>query len=334
MTETPPLDRRFPRSITVNNAMPPLTGWVFNTQRYSLHDGAGIRTVVFLKGCPLRCAWCSNPESQHGKPEIAVDARKCLGNTACGLCQPQCPAAALGYAPSGAIDIDRGRCRHCLQCVTHCPTRALHHFGERMTVRQVLDIVESDAIFYRRSGGGLTLSGGEPLMQGVFALALLQEAKKRNIGTLLETCGDGNWPVLREIAGYSDAIYFDVKSLDDELHRHFTLRGNRRILNNLLRLRRAFPDLPIHVRTPLIPGFNATKDAINSIVDFVLALPRVSYEILPYHRLGSDKYRLLGREYFPDEQQLQNDAAAGIIQQAKVRCGKRYGAPASNELSV
>ncbi|MBJ7221511.1 MULTISPECIES: glycyl-radical enzyme activating protein [unclassified Brenneria] len=301
------------------------TGWVFNTQRYSLHDGEGIRTVVFLKGCPLRCAWCSNPESQMGKPEIAVDVRKCLGGAICGLCAPQCQTAALGYAPSGEISIDRRRCAHCLQCIASCPTRALHYFGERMTVGQVLDIVESDAIFYRRSGGGLTLSGGEPLMQGAFALALLQEAKRRNINTLLETCGDGNWPVLREVAGYADAVYFDVKSLSDIRHRRFTRRGNRRILTNLLRLRRAFPGLPIHVRTPLIPGFNATWDDIKPIIDFILPLAQVSYEILPYHRLGRDKYRLLGRDYFPAEQRLPPQLTNDIIRQAKARCGTRYG---------
>ncbi|MEC5317793.1 glycyl-radical enzyme activating protein [Brenneria populi subsp. brevivirga] len=304
-----------------------LAGWVFNTQRYSLHDGEGIRTVVFLKGCPLRCAWCSNPESQDGRPEIAVDARKCLGRTDCGLCERQCRAAALDYAPGGAVRIDRGRCSHCLQCAPHCPTRALHHFGERMTVDRVLDIVESDAIFYQRSGGGLTLSGGEPLMQGAFALALLQEAKRRNIDTLLETCGDGSWPILRRIAGCVDAVYFDVKSLNDSLHRRFTRRGNRRILNNLLRLRREFPGLPIHVRTPLIPGFNASWAEINPIIDFILSLPQVSYEILPYHRLGSDKYRLLGREYFPAEQRLAPALAGDIIRRAQARCGKRYGAP-------
>lgn len=305
----------------------PIAGWVFNTQRYSLHDGAGIRTVVFLKGCPLRCAWCSNPESQQGGAEIAVDTRKCLGRAVCGLCETQCQSAALDYAPTGEVRIDRSRCAHCLQCISHCPARALHRFGERMTVSRVLDIVESDAIFYQRSGGGLTLSGGEPLMQGAFALALLQEAKKRNINTLLETCGDGNWSALRAIAGYADAIYFDVKSLNDRLHRQFTQRGNRRILNNLLRLRDEFPSLPIHVRTPLIPGFNAAWDDINPIIDLILSLAQVSYEILPYHRLGSDKYRLLGREYFPAEQRLSPELANGIIRQAKARCGKRYGVP-------
>lgn len=305
----------------------PITGWVFNTQRYSLHDGAGIRTVVFLKGCPLRCEWCSNPESQREKPEMAVDDRKCLGRTPCGLCQDVCETAALNFTPTGTVLVDRNRCSQCLLCTSLCPTKALHTFGKRMTVRQVLEIVESDSIFYHRSGGGLTLSGGEPLMQGKFALSLLQEAKKRNIDTLLETCGDGSWSTLSRIADYTDTFYFDIKSLDDTRHRHFTQRGNRRILSNLLRLRREFPDVSIHVRTPLIPGFNASLEYIDPIIDFILALPQVSYEILPYHRLGTDKYRLLGREYVLAENSVMNDTAEHIIKHARIRCGKRYGVP-------
>lgn len=315
----------------MTNSLPyhaePIAGWVFNTQRYSLHDGGGIRTVVFLKGCPLRCEWCSNPESQYRKPEMAVDVQKCLGKTVCGLCEQPCQEAALSYTSTGIVSLNRSRCSNCLECVSHCPTNALKGFGERMTVNNVLDAVESDGIFYRRSGGGLTLSGGEPLMQGAFTLALLQEAKRRHINTLLETCGDGSWSDLCQIANYTDAIYFDVKSMDEARHRQFTQRGNRRILNNLVQLRRAFPHLPIHVRTPLIPEFNASWEAIRAIIDFVLPLQQVSYEILPYHRLGRDKYRLLGRAYLSTESSLNHDVSAEIIQRAKARCGERYGVP-------
>lgn len=245
----------------------------------------------------------------------------------CGLCQDACETAALNFAPMGEIRVDRDRCSHCLQCTSLCPTKALHSFGKQMTVRQVLEIVEADSVFYHRSGGGLTLSGGEPLMQGEFALSLLQEAKRRHIDTLLETCGDGSWLALRRIAAYTDTFYFDIKSLDDTRHRQFTQRGNRRILSNLMRLHREFPDVSIHVRTPLIPGFNATLEDINLIIDFILTLPRVSYEILPYHRLGTDKYRLLGREYLLAENSAVNDATENIIKHAKIRCGKRYGVP-------
>lgn len=306
-----------------------MTGWVFNIQRYSLHDGAGIRTVVFLKGCPLRCTWCSNPESQQGKPEMAIDSRKCLGQTQCGLCENQCASAAIGFRTSGEVAIDLTRCTQCLHCVSPCPTNALHRFGEQMSVGQVLDRVEAEAVFYQRSGGGLTVSGGEPLMQGEFTLSLLREAKRRSIDTLLETCGDGTWSALRQIAGYTDGIYFDVKSLNDASHRRFTQRGNRQILSNLLHLRNEFPALPIHVRTPLIPGFNSTREDINAIIDFILPL-KVSYEILPYHRLGRDKYRLLGREYPLTDAMLPEGYSEEIIGHARRRCAGRYGAPESS----
>ncbi len=303
------------------------SGWVFNIQRYSLHDGGGIRTVVFLKGCPLRCRWCSNPESQALLPEIAVDSGKCLGGADCGLCAGRCPQRCLDYDAGGRIRLDVKRCRHCLDCVPACPTGALHAFGDRLTSDRVMDIVEADSLFYARSQGGLTLSGGEPLMQAAFALALLREAKKRRIDTLLETCGYGPWQALKALAGYTDGIYFDLKSLDDAKHRAFTGRSNRRVLENLARLRREFPALPVLVRTPLIPGFNHRREEIDRIVDFITPLAGVRYEILPYHRLGRDKYRLLGREYPLGDARLDPADAGAAIDLARRRCGDRYGPP-------
>ena len=310
-----------------DNDIEQLTGWVFNTQHYSLHDGGGIRTVVFLKGCPLRCEWCCNPESQRRKPELAFNAEKCLGAQHCGLCKAACPEQALYLDSKGMICVERQACSQCLQCVPSCPPQALHHFGREMSVSDVLEVVEQDAVFYQRSGGGITLSGGEPLMQGRFALALLQEAKQRHINTALETCGQGKWAVLESMAPYLDSVYFDIKSMNDERHREYTRQGNEVILDNLSKLREAYPDLPIHVRTPLIPGFNSSWNDVRNILDFVLSLPNITYEILPYHRLGKDKYTLLGREYFPQEQQLSPAHAEHIIQCAARYCAGRYGAP-------
>jgi pyruvate formate lyase activating enzyme len=329
------LDRTSSWPINEENA-----GWVFNIQRYSLHDGAGIRTLVFLKGCPLRCDWCSNPESQRLTPDIAFDGKKCLGRAACGFCSDSCPDHSLDFGPDGRVQLADKGCpaygggnhpprvnEPCQRCAAACPTHALHAFGNRMTTDQVMDIVESDSLFYARSQGGVTLSGGEPLMQGRFALSLLKEAKKRHINTLVETCGHGAWPVLAALAGYCDGLYFDVKSLDDVKHRQFTRRSNRRILDNLRRLRQAFPRLPIHVRTPLIPGFNHNQSEIDSILDFILPLD-VTYEILPYHRLGSDKYRLLGRDYPLGEARLTAEDIDRATSLARRRCGPRYGPPA------
>ncbi|XBS71322.1 glycyl-radical enzyme activating protein [Acerihabitans sp. KWT182] len=303
-----------------------VAGWIFNIQRYSLHDGEGIRTLVFLKGCPLRCAWCSNPESQEPLPEITFDSAKCLGND-CGFCLERCPTQSLGIDAGGIVRPAAQACGQCRQCVAACPTHALHYFGERMTATQVMDSVEADSLFYARSRGGVTLSGGEPLMQADFALLLLREAKKRHIDTTLETCGYGPWPALRALAGYCDGIYFDIKSLNDAKHRQFTRRSNRRILANLSNLRRQFPQVPIHVRTPLVPGFNDSREDIARIIDFIAPLPGVSYEILPYHRLGSDKYRLLGRPYPPGDLRLPTETAETLIAHARRRLGRRYGPP-------
>ncbi|HHG8774425.1 TPA: glycyl-radical enzyme activating protein [Raoultella planticola] len=302
-----------------------LRGWVFNIQPYSLHDGAGIRTVVFLKGCPLRCTWCSNPESQRRFPELAVAGGKCLGSARCGLCLERCPAAAIRFTEERGIQVDRQRCERCLECVPRCPTKALHAFGQALTAGEILAAVAEDNIFYTRSQGGLTLSGGEPLMQWRFAQKLLGEARRQRLNTALETCGYGSWRALANLARYCDAILFDIKSLDDAAHRRATGRSNRRIRENLLLLRRHFPRLPVHVRTPLIPGFNDSRAAIADIVDFILAIPLVSYEILPYHRLGRDKYQLLGREYAPGEAQLDPDCARQLIAFARDKCGTRYG---------
>ncbi|WP_413723946.1 glycyl-radical enzyme activating protein [Sodalis sp. RH16] len=299
-------------------------GWIFNIQRYSLHDGDGIRTLVFLKGCPLRCAWCSNPESQGLLPEITLDEKKCLGRD-CGLCLGQCPAHSLAYGADGIVRLNTDTCRQCLQCLPACSSHALHAFGQRITAARVMDIAEADSLFYARSRGGITLSGGEPLMQADFALALLREAKKRHIDTLLETCGYGPWPALQALAGYCDGVYFDIKNLNDTAHRRFTGRSNRRILANLMALRRHFPHLPIHVRTPLIPAFNDSWDDIARIIDFILPLVDVSYEILPYHRLGSDKYRLLGRPYLPGDIRLPVETVEEIITRTRRRLGRRYG---------
>lgn len=299
------------------------TGCVLNIQHYSLHDGAGIRTLVFLKGCPLRCDWCSNPESQAELPELAFNANKCLGTQQCGHCAGICASQALAFV-DGKVIVDRERCGQCLLCVPACPSRALHHFGDMMSVKQVIDAVESNDLFHARSGGGLTLSGGEPLTQAHFTLALLREAKRRRIDTAMETCGYSAWEALEKVAGYLDAVIFDIKSMDDAKHRAHTRGSNRPILKNLLQLREQFPLLPIHIRTPLIPGFNDSPGDILAIGEFVRALPHVTYEVLPYHRMGRDKYGLLGRDYALQDRRLEKSHADELIALAKKVCGGKY----------
>ncbi len=273
-----------------------MEGCVFNIQRYSVHDGPGIRTIIFLKGCPLRCRWCCNPESQMAKPEIAYNADKCIGSV-CGLCQAACQRKNIGFADSDKIRIDHMRCTNCLSCAGACPAGAITCYGNYRTVQEIMDDVEQDTSFYSRSGGGLTLSGGEPLMQAGFVLQILREAKRRRINTAIETCGCARWEDAEEIFSNLDYVLFDVKNLDTEKHREWTGQGNEMILDTFVKMREAFPDLPVRVRTPVIPGFNDTEEEISKIRDFVLGFQNTEYEILPYHRYGMAKYEFLGREY-------------------------------------
>jgi len=280
-----------------NHSTTKLQGCVFNIQRYSLHDGPGIRTIVFLKGCPLSCRWCSNPESQCFQPEIAYNTNKCIGVDQCGRCTEVCPHKAILTAPDGKIYIDRQWCRQCMGCAQVCPAKALHTFGALMSIDEVLKVVEADEAFYCRSGGGLTLSGGEPLAQAEFTQALLREAKRRRINTAMETCGLASWSDLAMICPDLDSILYDIKTIDSDKHRKFTGCDNTAILENFARLCEFYPTLPKLVRTPLIPEFNDSVADIMAIVDFIKGYPNVTYEVLPYHRMGQPKYEYLGREY-------------------------------------
>lgn len=272
-------------------------GCIFNIQRYSLHDGPGIRTLVFLKGCPLRCQWCSNPESQYPQRELAYNRNKCIGFDCCGRCQQTCPQKAITPMEDNRISIDRKLCQECFQCFEACPTQALNTLGTIMNIDEVLKIVEADGPFYARSGGGLTLSGGEPLLQSKFSYELLFEAKKRRIKTAMETCGFSDWEKMEKICTVLDLILFDIKCMDSLKHEKFTGVKNEVILDNFMNLCNSFPDLPKLVRTPLIPGFNDSKEDIRQIIQFIKGKPNVHYELLPYHQFGKSKYEYLGRRY-------------------------------------
>lgn len=248
------------------------TGRVFNIQRFSVHDGPGIRTVVFLKGCPLRCKWCANPESQNGETEVAWTKSKCIG---CGKCK-------------GAdwTEIDK-----------ICPSKARHTIGYDTTVEQVLSVVDRDGIFYGDEEGGLTISGGEPLMQHKFTYQLLKGAKELGINTAIETTGFAAPEKFIKVAGKLDYLLMDIKTLDNNIHKAVTGVSNEIILDNFTMIRRSFPNLPVHVRTPVIPGVNDNEEAIRNIYDFIGNCHNVRYELLKYHKLGESKYESLGREY-------------------------------------
>ena len=271
-------------------------GIVYNIQRYSLHDGPGIRTIVFLKGCPLRCRWCCNPESQNPEPELSYVQAKCIGKEACGFCEKACGTGAISFDPEGRAVLHREHCIHCLQCAASCPAKAIRVEGYRRSVPEVMNTVEQDAVFYRHIGG-LTVSGGEPLMQGNFLLELLQEAKVRKIHTAMETCGFSDYAVLKQAAALLDTILYDIKSLNDVQHQKYTGQSNAVILKNFERLCDDFPTLPKQVRTPVIPGFNDSVEDIGEICKYLKGKPGVSFEPLPYHRYGAGKYAMLGRQY-------------------------------------
>ncbi len=290
------------------------SGVVFNIQKYSVHDGPGIRTVVFLKGCPLRCRWCSNPESQKPQPQLVYNPKKCLTLEHCVRCIEVCTVGAIKSGEGNRVQVDRDTCTECLLCTKACPSLALNVYGETMTISQVMDKVEEDSSFYSRSGGGLTISGGEPMHQVEFAVSLLKEAKRRRINTAMETCGFCQWEDLREACELLDTLLYDVKSLDPEKHRVFTGISNELILENLRKAREAFPELAIWVRTPIIPGFNDEPEDIRRILAHIQNMPNTCFEALDYHRMGKPKYEYLGLEFPMGDQKLDEEKIKRIHQ--------------------
>jgi len=307
------------------------TGLIFNIQRYSLHDGPGIRTLVFLKGCPLRCRWCSNPESQKLEPELAYKEGKCIGSAECAQCLQECPHGAIIEKENGKMRVDRDLCQVCFRCVNVCPSLAMMVFGQRMSVDQVLSVAEADGIFYARSGGGITLSGGEPLVQAEFARKLLSEAQRRRLNTSMETSGFGDWQDLERVCRNLDSILFDIKCMDPAKHRAFVGVSNEIILENFRRLCKAFPALPKKVRTPMIPGFNDREDEIGAIIDFLSDCPNVEYELLAYHRLGQPKYCYLGRDYPLADVVLDEARLKALDQMVKERMANRNSSQGQEE---
>lgn len=274
-------------------------GIIFNVQKFSVHDGAGIRTLVFFKGCPLRCRWCSNPESQLFTPERAFNPTRCLTAEVCGRCSKVCPTGAMSVV-NGLNFYDRSKCTGCGACVKACPTGAQSFYGYESTVEDIIKKVEEDDVFYSRSHGGITLSGGEALAQPEFALALLREAKRHRISTAIETCGCYPTEVLAEACKLLDLLIFDIKTLDEEKHKKFTGHDNKQILKNINYVFEHFPDQSILIRTPVIPGFNDTEEEIMAIRRMIPYRPNIKYEALTYHRMGQPKYGYLGRPYLLD----------------------------------
>jgi pyruvate formate lyase activating enzyme len=269
-------------------------GVVFNIQRFSIHDGPGIRTTVFLKGCPLRCGWCSNPESLSPYPEILTRDVKCIRS---GRCVEACPEQAITIVENTRI-IQWEKCNHCGKCAEACPSRAIEAVGRMMTVAEVMDTVARDASYYERSGGGMTLSGGESLVQWRFASALLQEAKRRGLHTALDTTGYADWKILDEILNFTDLVLYDVKHPDSAKHREGTGVPNERILDNLRRTV-SKRGSRVWIRHPLVPRFNDSEEELEALCRLVLTLkpPVEKISLLPCHKFAESKYAAMGKEY-------------------------------------
>ncbi|OGO04814.1 MAG: hypothetical protein A2Y73_02185 [Chloroflexi bacterium RBG_13_56_8] len=265
-----------------------VVGTIFDIQFYSLHDGPGLRTNVFFKGCPLGCKWCCNPESMNTWRELALIERRCF---ACGDCLDVCEPAALSLS-DGTLRWDPEVCNQCGRCVEVCVSEAMCWMGRQVTAREVIDEVMRDAPFYAENGG-LTLTGGEPTLQPEFAEAVLRLAKEKCLHTAIETCGHAPWGVFERLLPYLDLVLYDLKHMDSQRHMEGTGVPNEQILENARRIAASGQEMII--RVPLIPGFNANEEDLLDISRFVRELGLEEIHLLPYHRLGQPKYKALGR---------------------------------------
>ncbi len=269
--------------------------YVANVQRFTIHDGPGIRTELFLKGCPLRCEWCSNPECYERFPQIGVFAEKCIG---CGYCLKACAEHgrnAIKIGDNRVVGIDRNACDNCLLCEQECMSGALTIWGKKMTVEDAIDVIRRDREFYDRSGGGVTLSGGEPLLQWRFCRDLLKRCKAEGINTCLESALHVNPKILDEVAPYVDLFITDIKQMDSGIHKKFTGVGNELILSNIKKL--VDMEMPLIIRMPIIPGFNDNTEHVDNASDFILNIlnnkPKL-IQMIRYRPLGEEKAKTIG----------------------------------------
>ncbi len=268
-----------------------IKGRIFNIERHALHDGPGIRTLIFLSGCPLRCLWCANPEGLQSKT-LFIWKKQC---THCGSCVSACPKSAIAMK-DGECVTDRQLCDMCGLCVEACPQGAREISGVEMTVAQVLDIALRDSVFYEQSGGGITLSGGEPFFQSEFVCELLRHAKANNLHTAVETSGAVPWCHIEKCFEYINLFLFDIKHIDENKHQRFTGQDNRIIKENAKRL--AAANAKIIIRVPIIPTFNDTVEEVESIARFAAGLTNVErLDILPFHKLAEAKHGAMDTAY-------------------------------------
>ncbi|HWQ40533.1 MAG TPA: glycyl-radical enzyme activating protein [Desulfosporosinus sp.] len=274
---------------------------VFNIQKYTVHDGPGIRTAIFFKGCPMHCLWCSNPESMKAYPQVAVFKKDCISLDKCGRCLHTCPyqdEQILQVENGYVVGIDRKKCRNCLLCAQACPNSTLKIFGKKYTVRELMNIIMEDRTFYRDSNGGVTVGGGDPLMQYEFIRDLFTECKRYGVHTCLETELQCKREAVEAVLPYTDLWITDIKVMDPNKHQQYTGMTNERILENIKFAVDCGAKLII--RTPVVPGYNNDEENIHATARFVseqLKNKIVQYQLLPYRLLGTEKYEALQIPY-------------------------------------
>jgi pyruvate formate lyase activating enzyme len=281
-------------------------GIIFNIQGYCIHDGPGIRTSVFLKGCPLSCRWCQNPESHSYYPELLFAEEKCTG---CGRCVQVCPEKAIRMLEQ-ASQTDRGLCKSTGLCVDACPNKARTVIGQRTTAAEIFREVAADSLFYQESGGGVTLSGGEPLAQPEFASGILKKCRDAGFHTALDTCGYASWALAREVLRHVNLVLFDFKHMNPEMHKKYTGVSNELILENARKIHHEM-SIPMRARVTLVPGINDSLENLEATARFVAneLSKEIPVHLLPYHRLGEAKWERLDRQnetasiLVPDERQ-------------------------------
>ncbi len=291
-----------------------VTGSIFNVQGYSIHDGPGIRTTVFMKKCPLRCLWCSNPESINARPEVMFFRELCVKKDY--RCLHACPGGAITLSTDEELMIDRKICVNCTEysCVKACFHEAIKVSGKYVTVDDVWKEIKRDIPYYLRSGGGVTLSGGEPTSQPEFALELLKRCKENGLHTALDTCGYVDWQTMKRILDYVDLVLYDIKHMDPAKHKMYTGVSNELIHKNAELMASLYDNVSMMIRFPIIKGYNDSEENVTDTARFVAKIGLDKIELLPYHKFGIGKYEKLGRQYELEEASSLNDEELLIIE--------------------
>jgi len=288
-----------------------MQGFVSDFKRMSVHDGPGIRTTVFFKGCPLKCLWCHNPENLTMQPSISLTEKLCIG---CGMCVPAC-SQGVHALENGIHTLGRHKCTGCGRCVDACLPGALTLYGRTMTAEEAARRLLEDRAFYLSSGGGVTFSGGEPMLQSDFLLEVMRILKAENIHIAVDTCGDVPWQCFETVLPYTDLFLYDIKHLDDAAHLRGTGRGNGQILANLRKL--AQRQAAVEIRTPVIPGYNDAPEHLAAVARLLADMPNVTaWRLLPYHSMAKGKYQALGMPYPMPETAMPDNTRMRALQQS------------------